>query len=142
MVAEALSDRSAKDTKSAVINQTLTTPGAGASTTFEVIPLVAGKRIVVTNVNHMHIHAAFGSGDSTIGIIFKSASTALTGDIRFANIEADEGEEMTINTSYMPDGHFKTAAGEALNATINDHRGSGGATGNVFIRGYVNYYEE
>tara|TARA_R100000458_G_C8125038_1_gene142335 strand:+ start:202 stop:624 length:423 start_codon:yes stop_codon:yes gene_type:complete len=140
MVAEALSDKTAKETKSAIIsiNSNL---GAGASTTVELVAAVTGKKIVVTNINHVQVKPVPPFGADQIGTTFKSGSDALTGELFFSNNPADSGYEMTINTSYMPDGHFRTASGEALNLTIADKRSSG-TVANTWIYGYINYYEE
>jgi len=140
MVAEALSDKSAKETKSAVIDITENL-AATASDTTAIVPSVPGKKIVVTNINHMQVKLASPYGTDMIGTVFKSGSDALTGEMVFSNVPADEGQEMTVNTSYMPDGHFKTDSGEALNLTVTDKRSSGGAAP-TWVYGYINYYEE
>ena len=141
MVAEAMSDKAAKETKTAVF--TLTNSLApGASTTVELVELVPGKKIVVTNLNHMQISFTFSSG--AVGVEFKSGSTALTGRLTFSNVPTagtSTTNDQTTNTSYMPDGHFWTAEGEALNLTITDTRSSGSAATN-WVNGYINYYEE
>ena len=142
MVAEALADKAAKETKSAVVNVN-TTLAAGASTTVELVPAVPGKRIVVTSINHVQLMPVAPFSGDWIGVVFKSGSDALTGELFFSNvaIAGGTGYESTINTSYMPDGHFKTDSGEALNLTATDKRSSGGSV-DVWIRGYINYYEE
>ena len=141
MVAEALSDKAAKETKSAVIDVTeITSPGD--SETNELIAAVPGKKIVVTNINHVQLMPASPFAMDWVSVVFKSGSDALTGEIFFSNAGIAGGAyESTINTSYMPDGHFKTASGEALNITTIDKRSTGGG-GTIWVRGYINYYEE
>jgi len=139
MVAEALSDRTAKETKTAVFTLT-NSLASGASATTELVEAVPGKKIVVTNLNHIHISFAGGSG--SVGVEFKSGSTALTGRLTFSNVSTGGVKnDQTTNTGYMPDGHFWTAKGEALNLTITDTRSSGSAVTN-WVNGYINYYEE
>ena len=142
MVAEALADKAAKETKSAVVNVN-TTLAAGASTTVELVPAVPGKRIVVTSINHVQLMPVAPFSGDWIGVVFKSGSDALTGELHYsnANMAGSTGYESQVNTSYMPDGHFKTASGEALNLTANDKRGSGGLAP-MWARGWINYYEE
>ncbi len=142
MVAEALADRAAKETKSAIINVNASLD-PGDSTTSALVSAVSGKKIVVTNINHVQLMPTFPYSMDWIGVVFKSGSDALTGELFFSNvaIAGGTGYESTINTSYMPDGHFKTDSGEALNLTATDKRSSGGSV-DVWIRGYINYYEE
>tara|TARA_R110002020_G_scaffold230979_3_gene442118 strand:+ start:129 stop:572 length:444 start_codon:yes stop_codon:yes gene_type:complete len=147
MVAEALSDKSAKETKSALINIGTSLEG-DTETTVELVPLVPGKKIVVTNVNHIQVKPVSPYGSAMIGSIFKSGSSALTGELLFSNTPSGSGfppgsgYENSVNTGYMPDGHFKTAKGEALNLTVSDKRSGGAATAVTWVYGYINYYEE
>ena len=142
MVAEALSDKAAKETKSAIISVSESTP-PGSSATVELIAAVPGKKIIVPNINHVQLLPAFPYGMDWVGAVFKSGSDALTGELHFANagLAGGTGYESTVNTSYMPDGHFKTASGEALNLTVTDRRSSGGG-GTILVYGYIDYYEE
>lgn len=146
MVAEALSDKSAKETKSAIVNVAVIL-APGASTTVELVELVPGKKIVVTNINHVQIKPMSPFSTDMMSTTFKSGSDALTGELFFSNqpsgsgFISGEGYDHAINTAYMPDGHFKTASGEALNLTVTDKRSSG-LTGQTWVYGYLNYYEE
>ncbi len=141
MVAEALSDRTAKETKTAIFSYSNLLDHAGtASATEELVAAVPGKKIVVTNINHIQV--SFGGGTGSIGVEFKSGATAYTGQVTFSNIPTmSPKNDNTTNTAYMPDGHFWTAKGEALNLTITDTRTSGSAA-TTWVNGYINYYEE
>ena len=146
MVAEALSDKSAKETKSAVVSVAVNL-AAGESTTIELVEFVPGKKIVVTNINHVQVKPLAPFTTDMIATTFKSGSDALTGELFFSNnpsgsgFISGSGYDAAINTAYMPDGHFKTASGEALNLTVTDKRSSG-MSGQTWVYGYINYYEE
>jgi len=129
MVAEALADIGSKDTKSLLVNIS-SSPASGASATTKLLDGVAGKRIVVTSLNEWHLQTAFGAN---VAVTWKSGTTALTGPVRFTNYEQG------LTASYMPDGHFKTAAGEDLNLTLTNHSGGSSA---VQVDGFFNYYIE
>ena len=143
MVAEAISDKCSKETKTALFSFTNTLHYSGtASATEELVEAVPGKKIVVVNINHMQV--SFGGGTGSVGVECKSGSTASTGQLIFSNIAtlgSSTTNDQTTNTAYMPDGHFWTAKSEALNLTITDTRTSGGAAPTL-VNGYINYYEE
>ena len=114
MVDAGLRDLGPKVIKTQAVN--LTAAGAEDETA---IALVTGKKIVVVNL--------FLVVSASVSIGFKShTSTALSGLM----ILAAKG---AYNPGYNPDGHFQTAAGEALVIAC------GGATD---IDGWINYYEE
>lgn len=129
MVAKSLSDIGNKDTKDLLVNVSLS-PASGASATTKLLDGVSGKRIVVTSLNEWHVQMA---GSADVAASWKSGTTALTGPIRFTN--AYDG----LTASYMPDGHFKTAAGEDLNLTLTNNSGSSAA---IQVDGFLNYYIE
>ena len=129
MVAEALADIGDKDIKGAVVNVSLS-PASGASATAKLLDGVPGKRIVVTSLNEWHVQQTMGA---MVSATWKSGTTALTGPVRFANYEQG------LTASYMPDGHFKTAAGEDLNLTLTNNSPAGTA---VEVDGFFNYYFE
>lgn len=137
MVAEAISDKTAKETKTAIFTYT-NNLSPGDTVTAELVEAVPGKKIVVTNLNHIHVSFSLGYG--SLAVEFKSGSTALTGKLTFSNIPAN-AYEMTTNTGYMPDGHFWTEKDEALNLTITDARSSG-VNATTWVNGWINYYEE
>lgn len=127
----AMADIGHKDVKSEVLNVT-SSLATGASATTKILDGVAGKKIVITNINDFHVQPAIGAAMS---VTWKSDATALTGPLRFTN--ANQG----LTTSYMPDGHFRTAAGEDLNLTLTDYR-SIGSSANTNAWGSINYYYE
>jgi len=138
MVAEAISDKTAKETKTAIVQFSADLDDTGtlfdATATIELVAAIPGKKIVVTNLNHWHI--TFAGTTDGVAVEFKSGSTALTGKILFSNF----GAKNTTSTSYMPDGHFWTSKGEALNMTVTDTTAGGAQT--IWVYGYINYYEE
>ena len=96
----------------------ITKAWSGDTDAYAVVPLVAGKKIVVINF--------FFTNNSTNSMTFKRATTAITG----AMITTANG---WIKGNYNPDGHFSTNAGEALNIV---------PSGNATIGGWLNYYLE
>ena len=114
MVDAGLRDLGPKVIKTKVVNL-----ASGSATDVEAIGLVAGKKIVVINF--------YLVVEESTSIGFKSGgSTALTGLM----IQAAKG---VYNAGYNPDGHFQTAAGEALNIACG---------ADTDIDGWINYYEE
>ena len=114
MVDAGLRDLGPKVIKTQAVN--LASAGAEDETA---ITAVTGKKIVVINL-FLVVSAATSIG-------FKSGgSTALTGLPSLA-------AKGTYNPGYNPDGHFQTAAGEALVIAC------GAATD---VDGWINYYEE
>jgi hypothetical protein len=70
----------------------------------EIVAAVAGKRIIVTGFGLV--------STSTDTFQFKSGTTAITGDMKGAAGAA-------LVAPYSAKGHFKTAAGEALNLIVS-----------------------
>ena len=117
-----LRDIAPKEVYSAIVDKTW----SGASDAYTLVDISAlhpnesSKKIVVI--------AFFFTQNGTVGLTFKSNTTAITGDmLTTANT--------WIKANYNPDGHFKTSAGQDLNIQPT------GST-STKIGGWVNYYLE
>ena len=132
MVAEVLSDRATKVPSFVKINfsQTLS---SSASATVTLVTPASGKRVVVVSLGHI----ALGTIPSNTKIKFLSDTTDITGQLT-SNV-ASLTQNGSINSGYMPDGHFWTAAGEALKMTVTN---ASGVSRVCLVDGFITYYEE
>lgn len=135
---ETISSIADKEVKSKVIDLTTMVEADEdlnpASTTTEIIAAVPGKKIVVVSIVAYRIMFAFGT--VAFRTQWKSGSTAITGEMTNDNTSA------SLTLMPVPEGHFKTAAGEALNLTVTDTRTGSVSGANVYIDGSITYYEE
>lgn len=90
---------------------------AGSSGDNEVVAAVANKKI---RVIALHFVVA-----GVVTVIWKSGSTAISGDENFA-------QNSGMHLAEVRFGHFETAAGEALNINLS---------GNVTVGGTITYVE-
>lgn len=114
MVDAGLRDLGPKVIKTEAVNR-----NSGGAADVVGVAAVTGKKIVVINF-FLVVSAATSIG-------FKSGnSTALTG---LPSLPV----KSVYNPGYNPDGHFQTAAGEALNIACG---------ADTDVDGWINYYEE
>ena len=118
---ETLSDISSKEVKHKALS-VLTTLSHGADTGLvEIVPEVAGKRILVVNMRLTGLSLSeFLGGEQTSQLEFFSDSTAITGKWQATF-------NWWMDVGYNPDGHFQTEKGEALQYKLTDTRTSGGS---------------
>lgn len=109
-----LRDIAPKEVKSAAITKTW----SGDTDAHPLVAAVTGKKIVVVGF--------FFTNNSTNSMTIKRGTTAVTGPMTTT-------ANAWIKGNYNPDGHFSTAASEALNIVPG---------GNAIIGGWINYYEE
>ena len=135
---ETISSIADKEVKSKVINLTVMVEADEdynpASVTSEIVAAVPGKKIVVVSIVAYRIMAAMGTAGFKTQ--WKSGSTAITGGILHDNTAG------SLTLMPIPEGHFKTAAGEALNLTVTDTRPGTVSGANVYVTGSLTYYEE
>ena len=135
---ETLSSISDKETKLATIDLAIVVEAdedvSPASVTSEIIAAVPGKKIVVVSIVAYRIMYTLGT--AAFKTQWKSGSTAITGEMTNDNTAG------SLTLMPVPEGHFKTAAGEALNLTVTDTRAGSVSAVNVFVDGSITYYEE
>ena len=135
---ETISTISDKEVKSVVIDEALTVEAdetaQPASQTAEIVAAVPGKKIVVVSVVAYRVLFTFGT--VSFKTQWKSGTTAITGEMTHNNTTP------ALTVMPVPEGHFRTAAGEALNLTLTDTRTGSVSAASALVDGVLTYYEE
>ncbi len=135
---ETISSIADKEIKSVVIDETLEVDADGsqtsASKTAEIVEAVPGKKIVVVSIVAYRVLFTFTS--ISFETQWKSGTTAITGKMTHNNTTP------ALTVMPIPEGHFRTAAGEALNLTLTDTRTGSVGMASALVDGVLTYYEE
>lgn len=135
---ETISSIADKEVKSVVINETLLLEAdetiQPASRTAEIIEAVPGKKIVVMSI--VAYRVLFSMDPPAFETQWKSGTTAITGVMTHNNTTP------ALTVMPLPEGLFRTAAGEALNITVTDTRAGSVSPVQGLVRGVLTYYEE